>query len=298
MQINRLFEIVYILLERQNVTAKSLAERFEVSSRTIYRDIETLSAANVPVYMRRGKSGGISLLPGYVLDRVLLSPEERGEILAALHGLSAADKTAGGALAKLSGLFGGGGSNINWVEVDYSDWNPQKRGQFDLIKRAIIERRGIRFDYYGTDGSLTCREAEPLTLWFKSRAWYLKAYCLTRQDFRLFRLSRIKNAELTDRRFEAKIMPDYDETVVPLLTPPEVKLKFSPLLRFKLFDEFDDEKIVQNPDGSSTVTFFAPVDEWLVGYIISLGPDVEALSPQSLRDGVRDRLQESLKIYL
>ena len=295
--IGRMFEIVYILQDRRHVTAKELAARFEVSPRTIYRDIEKLSAANVPVYTQKGKAGGIGLLPGYVLDRALLSDEERGEILSALQSLAAAEKNDGTALQKLSALFGERTGAPSWVEIDYSDWNPARREQFDLLKRAVLERRTIRFDYVNTVGEHKSREAEPLTLWFKSRAWYLKAYCLAARDFRVFRLSRMRNAELLEQTFEPKRMPEYDGPGLPRAYP-RIKLRFKNPKNCRLYDDFDANDLTPNPDGSCDVVFYAPVDEWFTGYVLSFGEQAEVLEPKSLRETVRDTLQKSLRTYL
>ncbi|WP_322413598.1 helix-turn-helix transcriptional regulator, partial [Clostridium perfringens] len=120
--INRLFEIIYILLDKENTTAKELAEHFEVSQRTIYRDIEDLSQAGIPIYMSKGKGGGISLLSNFVLNKAILSEEEKREILAAMQGLSAINENEfNGALSKLSSFLGG--NNENWIEVDFSNWD-------------------------------------------------------------------------------------------------------------------------------------------------------------------------------
>jgi predicted DNA-binding transcriptional regulator YafY len=296
--INRLFEIVYILQDKRLIPASKLAERFEVSPRTIYRDIEKLSAANVPVYTQKGKAGGIGLLPGYVLDRAMLSETERGEILAALKGLAAAEQNDGAALQKLSALFGERAGSASWVEIDYSDWNPARRQQFDLIKRAIIERRAIRFEYVNTGGELKTREAEPLTLWFKSRAWYLRAFCLDADDFRIFRLSRMRDTQMLERVFEPKKMPEYDEPAMLPRAYPQIRLRFKNPKNYRLYDDFDPRDVTQNPDGSCDAVIYAPIDEWFAGYILSFGPEVEVLEPKSLREAVKDALEKSLRTYL
>ena len=146
MQINRLFEIVYVLLDKKSVTSKELAERFEVSSRTIYRDIETLSSAGIPVYMSKGKGGGISLLPDFVLNKTVITDEEKEDILSSLKAVNAINlcKTDT-ALNKLSSLFGE--SNTDWIEVDFFSWaNAQNETEtFNTIKSAIYSKRVISF---------------------------------------------------------------------------------------------------------------------------------------------------------
>jgi predicted DNA-binding transcriptional regulator YafY len=295
MQINRLFEIVYILLDKKIVTANELAERFEVSKRTIYRDVEALSSASIPVYTQKGKGGGIGLLSEFVLNKTLLSGEERNDILSALHGLSATAPKSGGVLLKLSNLFGTGAAN--WVEIDYSDWNQAKQAQFDLIKQAIISRFAICFDYFNTNGENSRREIEPLTLWFKSKSWYLKAFCVKKQDFRIFKLTRMKNIEATNRHFEVKSMPDFDEQedVPPPMT--EVTIEFDASQNYRVYDDFEDENIVKNPDGSFTVTVCTLIDDWFYRYIMSFGCYAKVLQPDDIRSSLKELLGKSFEMY-
>ena len=201
MQINRLLEIVYALLRQKTVTAKELAERFNVSQRTIYRDIDTLSLAGIPVYTEKGKNGGISLLPEFVLSKSILSEQEQNEILSALQGLSYIKTAAetNQVLQKLSSIFNK--SAANWLEVDFSDWSFRNGQFFNDFKTAILERRIVEFDYCSTYGEKTRRRVEPIQLWFKSKSWYVKGFCSIRQDMRLFKLTRVKQLTLTDEYF-------------------------------------------------------------------------------------------------
>ena len=137
---NRLFEIVYILMQKKKVTAKELADRFEVSTRTIYRDIETLSGANIPIYASKGKDGGIGLLDEYVLNKTILSEEEQNQILFALQGMK---KVKGqdekDILEKLSILFN---KKINdWIKIDFSNWGNIQEERFDIHIHLLQEQK-------------------------------------------------------------------------------------------------------------------------------------------------------------
>ena len=145
LRMNRLFEITYILLNKKAITARELAEHFGVSQRTIYRDIDALDLAGIPVYTEKGKGGGIGLLPDYVLSKTILSDREQQEILSALQGLSSVqnDETRQ-VLQKLSAVFNK--STINWLEVDFSGWNYMDNEKFSCLKTAIFERRIVEFD--------------------------------------------------------------------------------------------------------------------------------------------------------
>lgn len=300
MQVNRLFEIIYILLSKKKVTAKELSERFDVSQRTIYRDIDTLSLAGIPVYTEKGKGGGISLLPDYVLNKSILSEDEQNEILTALQGLCVVkNMDTEGILQKLSAIFNK--SAINWLEVDFSGWSYQDGDKFNKFKATILERKITEFDYYSTYGEKTHRRIEPLQLWFKSRAWYVKGFCHTRQDIRLFKLTRVKNLTVTDDCFEPRDL---------LATPPNsslsghqkkditLTLKIMPEMTYRVMDEFDDDCVEIQPDGSFIITVTWPEDDWVYGTILSYGEYAEVLKPEHVREIIKEKMLKVVKKYL
>ena len=300
MQMNRLFEIVYILLNKKVVTARELAERFGVSQRTIYRDIDTLSLAGVPVYTEKGKGGGISLLPEFVLNKSLLSEGEQNEILSALQGLSAV-KTAESesVLKKLSFIFNK--SAANWLEVDFSDWGYRDGGKFNDFKMAILERRVVEFDYYSTYGEMTHRRMEPIQLWFKSRAWYVKGFCLIRQDVRLFKLTRVKNLSVTEERFEMRDLlaePPNREPAEHRKKDVKLILRIAPEMTYRVMDEFDEAEAEKQPDGSFVVSVTWPEDDWVYGTILSYGELIEVLEPAHIREIIKSKAEKTAKQYL
>lgn len=298
MQINRLFEIVYILLDKKTVTSKELAERFEVSSRTIYRDIETLSSAGIPVYMSKGKGGGISLLPDFVLNKAVITNEEKEDILSSLKAVNAVNPNkTDTALNKLSSLFGE--SNTDWIEVDFSSWaNAQNETEtFNKIKSAILGKRRISFSYASAKGQQTAREVEPLKLCFKSGAWYLYGYCKSRCDFRFFKLRRIRELCISEQNFQRKFPNqifsnenEFKEDYVKL------KLKLSAEVAYRVYDEFDNYE--QQEDGSFIAEINYPKGEWIFYYITTFGHYCEVLEPEDVRNNVKAELQNTLKHYL
>lgn len=299
MQINRLLEIVYILLRQRRVTAKDLAERFGVSTRTIYRDIDNLSLSGIPVYTEKGKNGGISLLPDFVLSKSILSEEEQNEILSALHGLSSVQVAeAGHVLQKLSAVFNK--SAVSWLEVDFTNWGFSDGLIFADIKTAVLERRVIEFDYYSAVGEKTRRRAEPIQLWFKSRAWYMKGFCLTRQDIRLFKLSRIQELTVTHEIFPKRDLlaaaPKTDEPPAPYRNDITFTVKIAAVQAFRVLDEFGGMAFKQ-PDGSYIVTITWPEDEWMYGYILSFGEHLEVLEPERVKDIIREKAEKIARKY-
>lgn len=300
MQMNRLFEIIYLLLNKKSVTARELAERFGVSQRTIYRDIDTLGLAGIPVYTEKGKGGGISLLPEFVLNKSLLSEREQNEILSALQGLSTV-KTADTevVLKKLSTIFNK--SAANWLEVDFTGWSYRDGDKFNGFKTAILERRIAAFDYYSAYGEKTQRRIEPVQLWFKSRSWYIKGFCLTRQDMRLFKLSRVKNLNITDERFpprELLALPPNPGPAEHQKRDIALKLKIAPEMTYRVYDEFDEDMVEKQPDGSLVVSVIWPEDDWVYGTILSYGEYAEVLEPAHIREIIKDKSQKTAGKYL
>lgn len=298
MQINRLFEIVYLLLDKEIVTAKELAERFEVSTRTIYRDIETLSSAGIPVYMSKGKGGGISLMSDFILNKAVITEEEKEDILSSLKAVKAVNlgKTDT-ALRKLGSLFGE--SNTNWIEVDFSSWgNAQNEVEtFEAIKSAILTKKIISISYASAKGQQTSREVEPLKLCFKGGAWYLYGYCKSRYDFRFFKLRRIKKLLVSEKNFERKspeqIIPTED---VYLKENVKLTLRLSSQIAYRVYDEF--ESYEKQKDGSFIIEINYPKGNWLMNYLLTFGKDCEVLEPKEIRDEIKLEFEKALKHYL
>lgn len=294
MQIARLFEIVYLLLDRRNTTAKELAEHFEVSTRTILRDVETLSAAGIPIYTSKGKGGGISILENFILNKTLISEEEQNQILfglksmAAVHTIDATDT-----LKRLQVLFNK--SRTDWIEIDFSSWGSSnaEKEKFAELKQAVLSRRIAAFDYVGSSGQKSHREVEPLRVVFKGRSWYLQAFCRLKQDYRTYKISRIRNLKVSDVTFDRSLPESIGFDVDRLTLKPEqtvtLKMKFAPELAYRVYDEYDDCNIETLEDGSLMATATYPYDEWVIGHILSYGSAVELVEPEHLRHEIGKR---------
>lgn len=299
MQMSRLFEILYILLQKKMVTARELAERFEVSPRTIYRDIDTLNLSGVPVYTTKGKGGGIGLLPSFVLDKSILTEHEQNEILSALQGFSTVQSPHSvQVLRKLSTVFNK--STVPWVDVDLSDWTQAHDDRFHLLKTAIIERRVVTFDYYSTYGEKTHRRVEPVQLWFKHRAWYIKGFCLDKQRPRLFKITRVSCLALTQEAFAERTLPPStpeDDPTDRYKTDVTLQMHIAPEMSYRVYDEFSEEQIIKHPDGSFTVRVTYPEDEWVYGFILSFGEFIRVVEPAHIRAIIQEKLQKILGYY-
>jgi len=297
MQINRLLEIIYILLHKKSISARELAEQLGVSSRTIYRDIDALSLAGIPIYTEKGKGGGIGLLPDFVLNKSILSEQEQNEILSALHGLSniKTDDTAQ-VLQKLSATFNK--TATNWLEVDFSDWH-HDADLFNDFKVAILERRIVQFDYYNSHGENRLRRVEPIQLWFKGKAWYLKGFCLTKQDMRLYKLSRIKHLLVTDEHFSAREFKDASgdsaQDTGEDLQMITLKLRIAQEMAYRVYDDFISREIERQPDGSFLITAIMPETHGVYGFLLSYRSFVEVLEPAHIRRILKDEAEQISK---
>ena len=296
MQINRLFEMIYILLNRETMTARAFAEHFEVSQRTVYRDVELLSAAGIPIYMTKGKGGGISLLPDFVLNKTVLTDREKADILSALHAVDAVSlEQTNTAIGKLSSMLGSGG---DWLEVDFSGWanTEEEAAVFALLKAAVLGKKKAAFLYHSGEGR-TCRTVEPLKLCFKGQSWYLYAYCTLRCDFRFFKLRRIKELQILEETFpraaparlftEKKVFQDDFVTLT---------LKISKEMAYRVYDEFAAYE--RQPDGGFVVRLTMPQGDWVYHYLATFGEHCEILSPEDVRAQIKARLEKILQKYL
>jgi predicted DNA-binding transcriptional regulator YafY len=301
MKINRLLEITIILMNRGTITARELADRFGVSPRTIYRDIDVLSGAGVPVYTCKGGNGGIHLMEDYSLSKTIVNEHEADSLVLALKTLQATRyPELSTTLDKLGALFKRSSQN-DWVRVDFSPWGsePNFDDKFVNIKMAILNRKAVRFDYLSSLGEKTTRSVEPLQLVYKGQAWYLLGWCRSRDDMRMFRISRIKNLTLTQESFTPRSIEDQAETKAPSDAPQIVRavLRFKPEIMHRVYDDYDEDEITRNADGSCDVVLTAPEDEWVYGYILSFGSYAEVMSPESLREKIIGRLERVLENY-
>lgn len=304
MQIHRLFEMVYLLLDKKQITASRLAEHFEVSARTIYRDIETLAQAGIPIYAVKGKGGGIRLTENFVLNKSVLTEEEQRKILESLHGMNAVQiEDTEPVLAKLSALFGG--ERENWIEIEFSSWNfgDAISRRFRLFKQAIFSRRLVSFNYNGANGISGRRLAEPVRLVFRAGNWYLYAWCLEKKDFRFFKLARMEDATLTEQCFVNRHIPEqraeaeagsksYESKQV------HVTARVSSGKAYRIMEETNREMIEKLENGDYKVTFVMPEDEWLYQYLMSFGADLRVLEPERIREQMVKKLQNTLANYI
>lgn len=300
MKINRVFEIIYILLNKEKISSKELAKKFEVSVRTIYRDIEVISGAGIPICMTQGRNGGISLLQNFTLNKQVLTESEKKDMLIAIQSLNSFNKeSAKSIFSKLNSLFGE--NQRDYIKIDYSGWENTIEEQFELSKEAILLNKRLSFNYISTKGEKTYREVEPYVLWFKSKAWYLKCFCLEKNEIRLFRLSRITNIRILNENIN---LAKFDETILIEEKKQvqhekiKIKLKIDSSQEYRVKDDFLEQDISYDGDKNLIVTLNFPENEWLYGYILSYGSFATVIEPEYIVENIKKRLQKNLNNYL
>ena len=297
MKDNRLFRILYYILEKEKVTANELADKFEVSVRTIYRDIDSISSVGVPIFTTQGKGGGIKIDNEYILNKSLFDANEKEQIIAALQGLEKTNKVYKSELiTKLSALFKI--KNSNWIEIDFTSWGSNNTYQdlFNTLKIAIINKNIISFSYNSSKGEKINRKVKPIRLLFKEQDWYLYAFCLLRNDFRYFKLSRIKDLEVLAINYEDNFENEVLKKELKYENIVNIKLKFNKSVAFRVYDEF--KAIEEDEKGNLYVEIKIPNNYKLYNYIFSFGSNVEILEPKEIRNQFKNIIDELAKKYI
>lgn len=298
MKDNRLFRILYYILEKEKVTANELAEKFEVSVRTIYRDIDSISSVGVPIFTTQGKGGGIKIDNEFILNKSLFDTNEKEQIIAALQGLEKTNEAYKSELiTKLSALFKI--KNSNWIEIDFTSWGSNNTYQdlFNALKTVIINKNIISFSYNSSKGEKINRKVKPIRLLFKEQDWYLYAFCLLRNDFRYFKLSRMKDLEVLAINYEDNFENAVLKKELKYENIVNIKLKFDKSVAFRVYDEFN-EAIEEDEKGNLYVEIKIPNNYKLYNYIFSFGSNVEILEPKEIRNQFKNTIDELAKKYI
>lgn len=317
MAIDRLIGILAILLREEKATAAQLAARLEVNQRTIYRDMERLCQAGIPLRSDRGRGGGISIMEGYAMDRTLMTEADRSAILAGLRSLDSVsgtgyyrqlmEKLPGAAVRRPDRSLGlrpndgpqpEAGAADDCVIIDLASWyGPLLAPRLELLKDACLRRHPVRFTYCSPSGD-SLRTVEPARLVFRWSSWYLYGWCRDRQDWRMFKLTRMLDIQVLEETFPFRPAPSP-------ITPPQrvypealqAAIRFDPAARWRLIDEYGPESFTRSPDGSLLFRRGFPDREELFRWVLSFRDQAELLEPEGLRHELADRLQNILRKY-
>lgn len=300
MKIDRLIGILSILLQQDKVTAPYLAEKFEVSRRTIMRDIEHLCKAGIPLVTTQGQQGGISIMEGYTMERTLFTSKEIQSILIGLKGL---DSVAGTnqyqqLMDKLSIKQNSILVANQHIQIDLSSWHKSSLApQIDMIQVAIEECLEIEFHYFAPNGESE-RIIEPYILVFQWASWYIYGYCKQRKDYRLFKLNRIQQMHIRKEKFLPRQVPALDfssDRIFP--TTIVAKAMFLPEAKWRLIESYGIESFSVNEDGRLCMESGFTDKENLFYWLLSFGNQVELIEPKELREEFRAFLNKIQNIY-
>lgn len=301
MKIDRLIGILSILLQKDNITAPELAERFEVSRRTINRDIEDLCKAGIPIVTRQGTHGGISILENYKVNRTIFTTEEMQDILAGLRSLDSVHGT--NRYVQLMEKLSVGSSDFmtgnQSVLIDLSSWYKDSLApKIERIREAIDYCRELEFLYFSPKEE-NRRRIEPYYLIFHWSSWYVWGWCHGRKDFRLFKLNRMEDVRLLEQRFDKRRVPLPDlntEKIFP--GNVHVKALFSPECKWRLVEEFGRDSFAEQEDGTLLFSADYTDKENLLPWLLTFGDRVTLLEPESLREELRTIIENMRKLYM
>ena len=298
MKIDRQIGILSILLQKDTVTAPELAEQFEVSRRTINRDIEDLCKAGIPIVTKQGINGGISIMEQYKMDRTLLTNTEMQDILAGLRSLDSVNGT--NRYGKLMEKLLAGSSDFmvgnQSVLIDLSSWYKDALApKIELIRTAIDQGRELEFVYYSPQGE-SVRCIEPYYLIFRWSSWYVWGWCKKREDFRLFKLNLMDKTQMSEKSFTKRIAPVPDLSNEKIF-PGEIKIRalFEKEMKWRLVEEFGPYCFEEQSDGKLLFQADYTDKEAAISWLLTFGDKVELLEPLEIREKIADiakRIQE------
>ena len=304
MKTDRLLSIVIYLLNHDTVSAAKLAQRFEVSKRTILRDIEQLSLAGIPIKSIPGANGGYSIMEGYKLDGRIINAEEQASIITALKGFLSSydDKRYNNLLEKVSSILPGKQRQYIFLDFGASGENNEIQEKLKTLEKAIQDKNIVRISYVNALGGSSNRLVEPIALNYRWYAWYLLAYCQTKQDFRIFKLARISALERTGTPFTkehddpAALLEQAFQGVgrgelnITLLCKADVRVQVC---------EYLDGDIVETLDNGDFIMRMCALEDERMWFamLLSFGNKVTVLEPDELKTRLAETAENILSLY-
>jgi len=295
LKLDRLVSILVLLLRKEKVQAKEMAEIFDVSVRTILRDVEAINLAGIPIVTYQGANGGIGIAEGYRLDKSVLTEDDMSTIISTLSGIAGTipDSRHGILMEKLRNTLPSSqlvalDEKVKQLVIDLSPWgaNELLKDSAACIRKAIENHKEIEFAYIDSDGKRTSRRVEPYSLVLKGQKWYLYAWCHIRQDFRLFKLSRMRELTATAIAYQPRKISmdklDWGDPWSSYENMITLELVFEEVMESIVVDWFGED-IEKQEDGRLLAKAMLPENNWLYGFILSFGMGVEVINPPHIR---------------
>jgi predicted DNA-binding transcriptional regulator YafY len=293
-----------LLSSNKRISANDLSDRFEVSLRTIYRDIETLNQAGIPVISYSGPDGGYEIMPSYRLDKQVLTLEQLFSIYTAVKGIQSATDNSDMTelLERIGALIPATTTHPSSISLDFQHAsNRDVKEKVRSLDFAICVMNVTEFNYMDNQGTETIRTVEPMGLYLMHGTWYLWAYCHIRSALRVFRVSRMNNLKVLPEKFNRRSLTidDVDKDRQNNKTPEvlEVKLCFQNFVKARVWDEFDHSCIILNSDKTIQVSACYYMKEQAIRHIISFGVHVKILEPLELIRAFRNHVNRIAQLY-
>ncbi|KOO48659.1 YafY family protein [Viridibacillus arvi] len=308
MKIERMLTIIVMLLNRNRVTANELAQKFEVSVRTIYRDIETINLAGIPIISHSGNNGGFSIYENYKLNHQVLTLNNLSSLLSVLKDINSTvdDIELESSIEKLENIIPKNKADelklhMEQIIIDLHPFGEslEQKSLVKTLRKSITQTDILMIDYRNYNNIVSKRRVEPMSLIFKNYTWYLFAYCLSKEDFRIFKVSRISDCYIENQSFERR-EKSYHE-IRTLLNEQTIMttivLKISSIMQSRVEDIFNKEDISVLETGELLVKATLPEKEWLFSLIFSFGEHVEVLAPKEMREAIASKLRLMAEKY-
>lgn len=308
MKVDRLVSIIMVLLDKKRIGAQELAEMFEVSPRTIYRDIDSISMAGIPIRSTSGVGGGFEIMENYKLDKKVFSTTEISTLLMGLSSLSnvmRGDELVN-ALAKVKSFIPADQAKdidvkMNQIHIELTPWMGNQNIQpfLELIKTALQENKLLAFDYVSHRGNKTARTVEPYQLVLKGNHWYVQAYCQQRSDFRLFKLARMSRLKLQDEDFTPRAFqkPQLEFSDILTTLQTEITLRIHRSVMDQVLDYCDFEHFTLEDEDHYIVRFPFIENDYHYNILFSFGNKCECLAPPHVRQEMQRKVREIAGLY-
>lgn len=298
MKIDRLIGIIAILQQKKRVTAPYLAEKFEVSRRTISRDIEDLCKAGIPIVTTQGTNGGISIMEGFALDTTVFTERELTAIFA---GLKSLDSVSHSTYAEELARKIGGSSAIRLADhmvIDLASYYKDDLAEkIEQIQLAIREARCIAFHYCYNKGEAD-KLIEPYLIVFKWSNWYVFGFCRERQDFRMYKLRRMWNLTVSDETFTVREVPEEKKRFGTHMTDDYViTAVYEADVKYRLVEEYGPDSFTEREDGKLYTEWGFTRPDDAVEWFLSLGDKVKVIGPPEMVERMKTALTAIQSLY-
>ncbi|MDN4601555.1 YafY family protein [Paenibacillus sp. F6_3S_P_1C] len=300
-KVERLISIIMILLKKEVVSTREFSQLFNVSKRTILRDMETLSLSNIPIYSVNGVKGGYGIMDEYKVDKRLLSSSDLQNILTALGGLEQILRTeeVERTIKKIEAMVSPLSLNRS-IQLSFYDWEGRSEilETLKTCQESISNKRLVSFDYTDKDGAVTNRMVEPYELHFSESSWYLKGFCLHRQGYRTFKLPRIDHITMDERAFHPR--DDWSEQVHEANYLPEfvtIKAWISPSIKDQIIERYGRRSIEDHSSGFLLATIYVPQNRMGFQLLASFGTHLKVVEPKTYVEDFRNYLYQMMENY-